>query len=235
MISKGCIYLIPNNLGEDNNNRLFPSFNTSVIEELQYFIVENIRTARRFIRSLSKTKDIDSLVFFTLNQHTNQSEISSFLKPLEEGYSIGIISEAGCPGIADPGADVVAIAHEKNYIIVPLIGPSSIFLALMASGMNGQNFAFNGYLPIKEDRIKAIKNFESMVFTRNQSQIFIETPYRNEKLFSDILSNCNGSTKLCIACNIATSEEFIKTLSINNWKKEKIEIDKKPTIFILGK
>lgn len=231
---KGKIYLIPCNLGEENNDHLFPKENSDIIESVNYFIVENIRTARRFIRSVSKSKDIDSIVFFTLNKHTKQTEIYDFLKPIHQGNNLGIISEAGCPGIADPGADIVAIAHTENIPVVPLIGPSSIFLALMASGFNGQNFSFNGYLPIKQDRIKTLKQFEGLVTGKNQTQIFMETPFRNQKLLEDIIGNCSQKMKLCIACNVATSLEFIQTKSIADWKKQMPDLHKKPTMFILG-
>lgn len=231
----GTIYLIPSSLGENNNNFLFPPENTNIINSLKYFIVENIRTARRFIRSVSAEAEIDSIQFFTLNKHTDSNEICKYINPAFEGHDIGIISEAGCPGIADPGADIVAIAHKKNIRVIPLIGPSSIFLALMASGFNGQNFAFTGYLPIKTDRIKAVKHLENLVFSKNQTQIFMETPYRNQKLFEELLKNCSLESKLCIACNIATLGEFIRTMSIKEWKRNVPDLNKKPTIFILGK
>ena len=163
-------------------------------------------------------------------------ELNSFLDPIYEGYNIGLISDAGCPGIADPGSDIIKIAHQSNIRVVPLVGPSSILLAIMSSGLNGQNFAFNGYLPIdRADKKNKIKELEKTSQQKNQSQIFIETPYRNNKMLEDLTKTLSGDTKLCIACDITLSTEYIKTLSVNEWKKNKINIDKKPAIFIIHK
>lgn len=163
-------------------------------------------------------------------------ELNSFLDPIYEGYNIGLISDAGCPGVADPGSDIIKIAHQSNIKVVPLVGPSSILLAIMSSGLNGQNFAFNGYLPIdRADKKNKIKELEKTSQQKNQSQIFIETPYRNNKMLEDLTKTLSGDTKLCIACDITLSTEYIKTLSVNEWKKNKINIDKKPAIFIIHK
>ncbi|MCD7972314.1 MAG: SAM-dependent methyltransferase [Candidatus Azobacteroides sp.] len=231
-----ALYLIPVTLGEILPSRVLPAYNTQVIEGISYFIVENVRTARRFLKSVLPEINIDSLTFFTLNKHTNPADIETFLRPIREGHSIGIISEAGCPAIADPGADVVAIAQQKNYRVIPLTGPSSILLALMASGFNGQSFAFNGYLPIdNSDRAKTLKSLEQKVYTNDQSQIFIETPFRNDKMLKDILAFCRPNTKLCIAADITCDTEFIKTKSLQDWKKDLPDLNKRPCIFILYK
>ena len=230
------LFLIPTTLGDTPISKALPDYNKTVILSIKHFIVENIRTARRFIKKTDPSIDINSLTFFTLDKHTPKESISSFLKPIEEGFSIGIISEAGCPAIADPGADVVAIAQQKNIKVIPLVGPSSILLALMASGFNGQNFAFHGYLPIdNEQRIKALKNLEQKIYSENQTQLFIETPYRNNKIFDDIIKSCKSSTKLCIAADITLDSEYIKTLSISDWKKQKPDLSKRPCIFGLYK
>lgn len=228
------IYLIPTTLGESNVNSVIPSKIKTIIEELDYFIVENTRTARRYIRKVSKDKIIDEITFFELNKHTNKNELSRFLQPAIEGNNIGIISEAGNPGIADPGADIVSIAHRKSLQVVPLVGPSSILLALISSGLNGQNFAFNGYLPIKDnERAKKIQFLENRSKAENQSQIFMETPFRNMKMLDAIFNSCRKNTLLCIAIDITLNSEFIKTKTIADWKKNKPEINKRPTIFIL--
>jgi len=231
---KTKLYLIPTSLGESDLKTIIPDHIKEVVESLNYFIVENIRSARRYIRKLSADKVIDDITFFELNKYTDANEVSGFLQPALSGNNIGIISEAGNPGIADPGADVVKIAHQKNIQVIPLVGPSSILLALISSGLNGQNFAFNGYLPIKPaERIKKIQFLENRSKTENQSQIFMETPYRNMKILDDILNNCKKNTLLCIASNITLQTEFIKTKTITDWKKQKPQINKRPTIFIL--
>lgn len=230
------LYLIPTSLGETALDRILPSYNTEIINQLRYFIVEDVRTARRFLKKVNTAIDIDSLTFFVLNQHTSDEEIAGYLKPMGQGNDMGVISEAGCPAIADPGADVVAMAQQANYKVVPLVGPSSILLALMGSGFNGQSFAFSGYLPVQPaDRVKAIKKLETRVYSENQSQLFIETPYRNMKMLQDILSTCQSATKLCIAADITLETEFIQTKSIRDWKKNSPDLNKRPCIFILYK
>jgi 16S rRNA (cytidine1402-2'-O)-methyltransferase len=230
------LYLIPTSLGECNFNRILPAQNTEIVSALRFFIVEDVRTARRFLKKMNPAIDIDSLTFFILNQHTSPEELSGFLKPMFDGNNMGVLSEAGCPAIADPGADVVAIAQKQNYAVVPLVGPSSILLSLMASGFNGQSFAFVGYLPIQPaDRSKALKRLESRAYTENQSQIFIETPYRNMKMVEDILHSCQPATRLCIAADITLETEFIKTKTVKEWKGKLPDLNKRPCIFILYK
>jgi len=230
------LFLIPTTLGDTAISKVLPDYNTTVILSIKHFIVENIRTARRFLKKTEPGIDIDTLTFFTLNKHTSKESISGFLKPLEEGYSVGIISEAGCPAIADPGAEVVSLAQQKNIRVIPLVGPSSIVLALMASGFNGQSFAFHGYLPIdNEERIKTLKIMEQRMYSEDQTQLFIETPYRNNKILDDILRTCKPATKLCIAADITLDSEYIKTLSVLDWKKQKPDLSKRPCIFALYK
>lgn len=232
-----ALYLIPVTLGETEISKVLPDFNRNIIVEIKHFIVENIRSARRFLKKVEKSIDIDELTFYELNRHTDRNVIGEYLEPLKNGESVGIISEAGCPAIADPGADVVAIAQQKGFKIVPLVGPSSIILSVMASGFNGQSFAFNGYLPVEvPNRIKALKKLENKVWNENQTQLFIETPYRNAKMFETIINNLRPNTKLCVAAGITCENEFIKTLPIEKWKKQKLpDIGKVPAIFLIGK
>lgn len=231
-----ALYLIPVTLGETEISKVLPQYNAEIVKSLKFFIVENIRSARRFLKKVDSKIDIDSLTFFELNKHTTAEEVSTYLDPLIKGNSIGIISEAGCPAIADPGADVVAIAQRKKLKVIPLVGPSSILMSVMGSGFNGQSFAFNGYLPIEaSDRAKKIKQLESRIYSENQTQIFIETPYRNAKMFDDLIKNCKPQTKLCIASNITCEDESIITLTLQDWKKSKIEIPRVPAIFLIYK
>ncbi|MDR0412722.1 MAG: SAM-dependent methyltransferase [Dysgonamonadaceae bacterium] len=230
------LYLIPVTLGDTETSRVLPSYNRSVLKALRYFIVENVRTARRFLKQADADIDIDSLTFFPLNKHTTPEELSGFLAPVEAGSSIGVLSEAGCPAVADPGADVVALAQQKNLRVVPLVGPSSIVLALMASGFNGQNFAFLGYLPIDSlQRTKVLKSLELRIYSENQTQLFIETPYRNDKLLEDILKTCKPATKLCVAADITLDSEWIRTKRISEWRKQMPSLGKRPCIFALYK
>jgi len=230
------LYLIPCSLGETNFDRILPANNTQIVTELKHFIVEDIRSARRFLKKANPQIVIDELTFYVLNQHTTAAEISTFIKPMHVGNDMGVISEAGCPAIADPGADVVAIAQSQGFKVVPLVGPSSILLALMASGFNGQSFAFNGYLPVQPaDRVKALKKLENRIYSENQSQLFIETPYRNMKMAEEILSSCQPTTKLCIAADITLETEFIVTKTVKAWKGNVPDLNKRPTIFILYK
>lgn len=233
---KGTIYLIPNFLGESSVERSFPQENVTHIRRIKHFIVEDVRTVRRFLKKVDKSINIDELTFFVLDKHTKPEEVPAFLKPAEAGHDMGIISEAGCPGVADPGADVVAIAHGKGLKVVPLVGPSSILMAMMASGMNGQNFAFTGYLPVeKSSNIKAIKQLEDRTIREKQTQIFIETPFRNNKMLDDLLFALRPSTRLCIACNVTCDDEYIVTKSVGQWRSAKLpDINKKPTIFLIG-
>lgn len=230
------LYLIPNTLGECALESVLPAGNTQIIKGTKHFIVEDVRTARRFLKLVDKQIDIDSLSFYTLNQHTDTTMVGSYLDPIKDGADVGIISEAGCPAVADPGADVVAIAQKRGYKVVPLVGPSSILLSVMASGFNGQSFAFTGYLPIDEnERQKTLKKMETRIYTESQTQIFIETPYRNNKLLEQLIRYCQPATKLCIAYGITTADESIRTKSIAEWKKSMPKLDKIPCIFLLYK
>ncbi len=230
------LYLIPTTLGDTSIERVLPPDLTQLISSIQVFIVENIRTARRFLKKVNQAIVIDDLIFFELNEHTDRKEISRFLEPIQSGLDIGIISEAGCPAVADPGADVVKLAHTKDIQIVPLVGPSSILLALMASGMSGQNFAFNGYLPVKNpDKAQQIKFLERRMQTEGQTQIFIEAPYRNMHLFDDLVKNCELQTMLCIAADITLDTEFIQAKPVSYWKTHRPDIQKRPAIFMIGR
>jgi len=232
----GKLYLIPTRLGEDIKLEVLPISIKKIIESTDYYIVENEKTARRFIKKISPTKSQSSLHFETINKFTVESELPSFLDPCNKGFNIGVLSEAGCPGIADPGAAVVTIAHEKNIPVIPMVGPSSILLAMMSSGMNGQGFSFNGYLPIdKQERKQKIRQLERVSKEQNQSQIFIETPYRNQKVFEDLKSILSKSTRLCIAADITLTTEYIKTKSIDDWNQTTVDLQKRPCIFIIHK
>lgn len=229
------MYLIPAPLGDYADfEKIFPPFISHIINSIDNYIVENERTARRYLRKLNIQKQIESLNFFLLNEHTPPQEVISYINPLLEGKNMGLISEAGVPCVADPGAEAVALAHKNNIRVVPLTGPSSILLALMASGLSGQNFAFNGYLPVDKNlRIKAIKELERQSITKKQSQLFIETPYRNKNILQDVVEHCHPQTKLCIACDITLPQEFIKTKTIEAWKKQLPDLHKRPAIYIL--
>ncbi len=229
----GKLYLIPTGLGSDALEVTLPQ-TVEILISTKIFIVENVRSARRFVSSLKADINIDSLQFYELNKHTDPNDINSFIKPALEGENIGLLSEAGLPGVADPGARVVSLAHQNNVTVVPLPGASSLFLALMASGLNGQQFAFNGYLPIKSnERIQKIRFFENRSREENQSQIFIETPYRNNALLKDFISSCNSKTHLCIAADLTMETEFIITKTIGEWKNKLPDLHKRPAVFII--
>src|SRR5659263_410926 len=230
----GNLYLIPTTLGESDTTRVIPSEVSDIVKGISYFIVENIRTARRYLRKMDPTLNIDNLTFFELNQHTDSQVTEEYLNPILQGFDVGIISEAGCPGIADPGAEVVKQAHLKQIKVIPLVGPSSILLSLMASGMNGQNFAFIGYIPVKSaERVKAIKEIERRSGVEKQTQIFIEAPYRNTQLINDLINTLNDQTRLCIACDITLNTEYIKTQTVVQWKKGVPDLNKRPAIFLI--
>ena len=231
-----ALYLIPVTLGDTTIEKVLPSYNKEIILGIKHFIVEDVRSARRFLKKVERNINIDELSFYTLNKHTSAEEISGYLKPLLGGESMGVISEAGCPAVADPGADVVAIAQRKNLKVVPLVGPSSIILSVMGSGFNGQSFAFHGYLPIDPNgRIKRIKVLEQRIYSENQTQLFIETPYRNNKMMEDIVKNCRPQTKLCIAANITCEDEYIKTKTVKEWQGKLPDLSKIPCIFLIYK
>jgi len=229
------LYLVPNILSENDWQNVLPAQVAVVLTNTKHFIVENIRTTRRFMKQVNHEINIDDCTFYELNKYTNLSEIPSYLKPIENGFDVAVVSEAGCPGVADPGAEVVKIAHQKGITVVPLVGPSSILLALMASGLNGQNFAFNGYLPVRpNERTKAIAALEKKARNEQQTQIFIETPYRNNQLIEDVLKTCSGNTLFCIASNITADNEFIQTKTIQAWKNKTPDLHKIPAIFLIG-
>ena len=203
---------------------------------VNHFIVENEKTARRFIKKITPKKSQPSLTMMSLDKYADELEVRTYLDVCEQGVSVGLLSEAGVPAVADPGAAIVKLAHEKGIQVIPLVGPSSILMALMASGMNGQNFAFNGYLPIdKVERKKTVKELERLSKDKNQSQIFIETPYRNEKMFTDLKTALTPQTRLCIAVDISLPEEYIRTYTIAEWKKQSPDLHKRPAIFIIQK
>lgn len=241
-----AVYLIPVTLGDTPIEQVLPSYNKEVILGIKHFIVENIRSARRFLKKVDQSIVIEDLTFFELNQHTDRTNIDTYLEPIKKGSPIGIISEAGCPAVADPGADVVAIAQRKGIKVVPLVGPSSIIMSVMASGFNGQSFAFHGYLPIDESKkIARLKQLEGRVYSEDQTQLFIETPYRNGKMMQTLLSTLRPQTRICLAANITCPDENIKTRTVAEWKKlipqnasEEVigkHVPKVPAIFLIYK
>ena len=234
-MDKGKLYLIPTILGEGTQESTLPSTILKAIKEIDVFIVENLRTARRHIRKLDREKNIDATTFYSYGKYDTLNLEQDFLPHILSGQNIGLLSEAGLPCVADPGSKIVAYAHDFQIDVVPFVGPSSILLALMASGLNGQNFAFTGYLPIdKTERTKIIKQLEELVKKTGQTQIFMETPYRNNQLIETLLKTCSNNTKLCTASDITLPTENIKTKTIAEWKQTKINLDKKPTIFLIG-
>ncbi len=236
MKALGKLYLIPTTLGESDPMDVLPQTVKRAIDFIDYYIVENEKTARKSIKIVHPEKKQPDLKISLLNKHTDVKEHSEMIAPCRQGINVGLMSEAGCPGVADPGAAIVKIAHEKGIQVVPLVGPSSILLALMGSGMNGQSFAFNGYLPIdKSEKKSALKNLEKLSSDKNQSQLFIETPYRNNKLLEDILQVLQPNTHLCIACDITLPTEYIKTFRVADWKKTKVDLHNRPCIFIIHK
>lgn len=239
-MENGKLYLIPTPLGEGAYHDFFPAFNAEIINHINYYIVEELRTARRFLRYAGINKRIDELQFFELNEHTQGVELNEYLKPCLEGHHVGLMSEAGVPCVADPGTIAVAKAHQLGIAVVPLIGPSSILLSLMGSGLNGQNFTFHGYLPVEPyDREKRLKAIEAHAIKTGQTQIFIETPYRNRRMADSICRVCQPATRVCIAAGITTAQQFIKTQSVSKWRKyfedERNLLDKRPCIFLIGR
>ena len=232
-----ALYLIPVTLGETSIEQVLPPYNHEVIMCIRHFVVENIRSARRFLRQTDKAFPIDDCTFFEMGKHADEKQFSQYLQPLREGKPVGVISEAGCPAVADPGADIVRIAQREGLRVVPLVGPNSMIMAVMSSGLGGQSFAFNGYLPVDaSDRAKRLKALESRAWTEGQTQLFIETPYRNEKMFQSLVSTLRPQTRLCIAAGITTADEYIRTLPISEWKKTKLpDLSKIPAIFLINK
>jgi len=233
---KGKLYLIPTPLAENTLDKTTTEEMKTTISELDYFLVENVRTARRFISSLNLGITIEDLRFELLSKDTSPHQVEHICSPLLAGKNIGLMSEAGCPGIADPGNLAVQFAHNHNVTVIPLVGPSSIFMALMASGFNGQSFVFHGYLPIeKVKRQKRINELEKEAYQKNQTQIFMETPYRNDQLLQDIIKKCRPETRLCVARDISGQQEMIVTRSIKDWKKDQMKLHKIPAVFLLYK
>ena len=231
-----ALYLIPVTLGETSIEQVLPPYNHEVIMGIRHFVVENIRSARRFLRQTDKAFPIDDCTFFEMGKHADEKQFSQYLQPLREGKPVGVISEAGCPAVADPGADIVRIAQREGLRVVPLVGPNSMIMAVMSSGLGGQSFAFNGYLPVDaSDRAKRLKALESRAWTEGQTQLFIETPYRNEKMFQALLSTLRPQTRLCIAAGITTQDEWIRTRTIAEWKRQQLpDLSKIPAIFLIG-
>ena len=234
MSTTGKIYLFPSTLAPVPPAEVLPQRNIELLETVRFFVVEELRTARRFIRACSRSIDIDSLTFSVLNEHTDASEVDAMLAPALEGHDIGVISEAGCPAVADPGADLVAAAQRRGIEVVPLVGPSSILMSLMASGFNGQSFAFVGYLPIDgAKRSATLKQMERDIRSRHQTQIFIETPYRNRRLVGELCNALPGDMLLCVAVDITGPTQSIVTRPLSWWKTANAELDKRPAIFLL--
>lgn len=233
----GSLFLIPTPLGEETNfDKVFPSCNSEIVNSIEVFIAEDAKSARRFLKQTGFKKSFDEITIYLLNEHSKDLYTRNYLDAALTGKNIGLLSDAGCPGIADPGASMVKMAHEKNIRVIPLIGPSSILLALISSGMNGQNFAFNGYLERENHLLtKQLRELEKRALQQNQTQLFIETPYRNSKMLETILQICGNETRLCIACDVTLSTEFIKTKTIAAWKKNLPDIHKRPAVFVLGR
>lgn len=232
----GKIYMIPTTLGGEQINDVIPESVQQLIVGLRHFIVEDIKSARRYLRRVDRDFPIDDSVFFELNKRTEVKDLSRFLKPAIEGHSIGVISEAGCPGVADPGAEIVAMAHEKGIRVAPLVGPSSILLALMGSGFSGQEFTFHGYLPKdRKERVKRLKDFEADTRRSGHTHLFMDTPFRNMNVLDDLLNELADTTQLCIASNITLPDESVWTMSVEKWREKAYDLSKKPAMFLIGK
>ena len=233
-MSKGRLLLIPSPLGDNDPLEVIPGPVLDALQSISTFVVEEVRTARRYLSKAGLKGKIGDLELHQLNEHTTPAEVESYLSLFDDGRDVGLITEAGLPAVADPGAQLVALCHRHGIEVIPFVGPSSLMLALMASGLNGQSFAFLGYLPAKtEERRAALRNIEKRSSAANQTQIFIETPYRNDSLFKDILSSCQGRTRITVAANITMPDAYIKTLSVAQWKKENLVIGKRPCVFLL--
>lgn len=231
---EGLLYLIPCTLGDTPIEQVLPSYNAEIIRGIRHFVVEEIRTARRFLRRVDREFPIDDCTFYEMGKHSDENLYASYLRPVAEGHSVGVISEAGCPAVADPGADVVAIAQRRGLRVVPLVGPNSMIMAVMASGLNGQSFAFNGYLPIDEgERARRLQMLEKRAQHERQTQLFIETPYRNRRLFDTLLRTLSSKTRLCIAAGLTTHDEWIRTRSVGEWRRETLpDLSRVPAIFL---
>lgn len=234
---EAALYLIPVTLGDTAVRQVLPEYNHDIIMGIRHFIVENVRSARRFLRQVDRTFPIDDSTFFEMGKHADEKQFAHYLEPLCEGNPVGVISEAGCPAVADPGSLVVAIAHKQNFRVVPLAGPSSMIMAMMGSGLNGQSFAFNGYLPVEPaERSKRLKTLESRAWNEEQTQLFIETPYRNHKMFGALLATLRPATRLCVAAGITTPAEYIHTHSVQEWRRIALpDLSDVPAIFLIGR
>ncbi len=232
-----ALYLIPVTLGDTPHEQVLPAYNASIVRDIRHFVVEEIRTARRFLRRMDREFPIDDCTFYEMGKHADASRFAEYLKPIAQGHSVGVISEAGCPAVADPGADIVGIAQRRGIRVVPLVGPSSMILAVMASGLGGQSFAFNGYLPVQDgDRAKRLKQLESRAWSEGQTQLFIETPYRNRKMFDTLCAALRPDTRMCVAAGITTPDEWIRTLPISEWRRTSFpDLGKVPAIFLIGR
>ena len=237
MKNSGHIYLIPNLLGGEDPNAVLPSYNLEVLQNINYFVVENVKNARRFLRKCGYQKDFDTEVtFYELNKHTAPHDVNQYLKPAKNGHSLGVISDAGCPGVADPGAQIVSLAQANNITVEPLIGPNSILLTLIGSGLNGQQFNFSGYLPRdRKLRVTSLLQFEKEVRKTAHTQLFMDTPYRNNAVLADLLQHLHPETLLCIGCNLTLASQWVKTKSVKEWQKQTPDLHKKPVMFALGK
>jgi len=235
-MEKGSLYLFPTTLGDGPSEDVLPKGTLALLNRIDIFIAEEIRTARRFLKKAGITRNLDEITFFLLNEHTKQQELDSYLEPAEKGKSIGLLSEAGTPCVADPGSVIVSMAHNRGIRVIPLTGPSSILLALMASGFNGQDFSFAGYLPIeREKRKRKLKELEKAIYEKNQTQLFIETPYRNNQMVRSVLEVCKGETMLCLAVDLTMGSEMIVVKSVYYWRKKIPDINKRPCVFLLYK
>jgi 16S rRNA (cytidine1402-2'-O)-methyltransferase len=233
-MKKGTLYLVPSLLGDTPVRNSIPDYNLTLLSRITYFIVEEVRSARRFLKKAIPSLTIDDLQFLIFNEHTAPEEVSSFIQPLLEGNDVGLLSEAGLPCVADPGTELIRLAHDSGIRVIPLVGPSSLMLALMASGFNGQNFCFSGYLPVdKNQRIKQLRELERNLYKDDQTQIFIEAPYRNIQIFQAVLEACRDTTRLCLATELTTTNESIQVKSVKEWKGKHPDIEKKPTVFLL--
>ena len=235
-MNKGILYLIPTVLADETAQSVIPLQVVNCVSGLDYFLVENARTARRFVKSICREKVIEELTFAVVDKDTPAPEVKKALQPILEGKNGGVISEAGCPGIADPGAELAKYAHQAGIKVVPLVGPSAILLALMGSGFNGQSFAFHGYIPIeKKERIAVIRNLEKEMLQRDQTQIFMETPYRNNQMLSDLMTTLSPGTRLCVAAELTGKDEFLQTKTVNEWKQKLPDLHKIPAVFLIYK
>lgn len=233
-MNRGKLFLIPSPLGDNDPSEVIPSYVLGLLPQLDTFVVEEVRTARRYLSKAGLKGQIDRLAFYELNEHTEDAQIEKYIDLFDNGHDVGLISEAGLPAVADPGAQLVSLAHRHGIEVVPFVGPSSLMLSLMASGLNGQSFAFCGYLPAKPDERKnRLRSIEKLSAGSRQTQIFIETPYRNDQMFKDILAVCHEGTRVCVAANITMPDAYIRTMTVREWKKEGLTIGKRPCVFLL--